>query len=103
MRKLVYKFLGSCKFCGRFDFFVGFVAVAVGNVVAYGSVEDVNVLLNDADVFAKRFQGNVFYVYAVNENVAAGCVVEARQKVHESRFACSRRPDDCHVLTFFNV
>ena len=78
---------------GRFDdLLAGGTGLAVGDVVRHRAAEQIHVLLDDADVLAQALEGDVLDVLPVDEDAAAGHIVEAGDKVAQGRLAAAGGP-----------
>ena len=74
------------------------VPAAVADVVADGVVEQHGVLRHHADGGAQGFLRHVAHVLAVDQDAAAGHVVEAEQQPRDRGLAGARGADDRHRL-----
>ena len=100
----VWYFLGSVdvgvqlrRICRADDPVAVGPGVSVGNVVLDSGGEQEDVLLDDADRRAERFQRDVPDVLSVDRNTSLGYIVEPRDEVCDRRLPGSRRPDDPSV------
>mgnify|MGYP000706986087 CR=1 FL=1 len=89
---------------GRFDdLLTGGTGLAVGDVVRHRAAEQIHVLLDDADVLTQALEGDVLDVLPVDEDAAAGHIVEAGDKVAQGRLAAAGGADQRQSLTGFDV
>ena len=72
-------------------------SATVGQVLGDGAGEQHGVLEQDADLVAQPVERAVARVAAVDEHLAGGRVVEARDQRADRRLARARRPDDRHA------
>ena len=77
---------------------IGGVPAAVADVVADGVVEQHGVLRHHADRRAQRRLRDVADILAVDQDPAAGDVIEAEQQPRDRRFAGAGGPDDRNRL-----
>ena len=82
--------VGVCDGGGLFDEVEAVVGVAEGNVVGDGVVEEDAVLRNESYLSTETVNVEVGDGYVVDEDGAAGAVIEAWEEVDEGGFACSR-------------
>ena len=79
---------------GFLDFGVARVPAAVADVVADGVVEQHRVLRHHADRGAQRVLRDIADILAVDQDAAAGDIVEAEQQPRDRRLAGAGRADD---------
>ena len=89
---------------GRLDNFLpGRAGFAVGDVIRHRTAEQVDVLLDDADVLPQALEGDVLDVLPVDEDTASRHLVEAGDEVAERRLAAAGRADQRQTLTGLDV
>ena len=89
---------------GRFDNFLpGRAGLTVGDVIRHRTAEQVDVLLDDADVLPQALEGDVLDVLPVDEDAASRHLVEAGDEVAERRLAAAGRADQRQTLTGLDV
>ena len=70
----------ACKLCGSFNFFVGSINFAVGDVLANATREEVNILCYHAHAVAQGVHCDIANVLTVNQNFARRCFIKARNE-----------------------
>ncbi len=71
---------------------------AVANVVADGIVEQHGVLRHHADGLAQRLLRHLRDILVIDQDAAAGQIIEAEQQPRDRRLAGAGGPDHCHCL-----
>ena len=85
-------------FCCRDHFFVCGIRSSKSDVVTNRAAEQIGLLQHDPDLFAQRIDRHVAQVGAIDQNLAAGRIVEARQQVNDRRLAAARHPQQSDRL-----
>ena len=75
------------------DLFAGGAGLAVGDVLGHRAAEQIHVLLHDADILPQAFQGDMADVLPIDQDAAAGHLVEAGDEVAQGGLAAARRAD----------
>ena len=79
--------MGGGSLGGAYDFFLGGVGFAKGDILADGAGEQGGLLEHDADLGAQRFDGHVADIVPVDQDAPFAGVVEARQQVDDAGLA----------------
>ena len=83
-------------FCCFDDFFFCRIRLAIGNVVADGTGEEVDILLNDTDLASKTLQCKRADILSVYCDASASYVVEARQQGTDCCLSTAGWTDQCN-------
>ena len=76
-------------FGGVDDFFHGSAGLAVGDVFPDSAAEQVDILLNDADLTAQGLQGQGAHILPVDGDPSAGHVIKTGQKIADGGLSAS--------------
>ena len=77
--------------------------LAVSDVFGHRAAEQVNILLHHANGIAQAAQGNMADVLPVNQNLAAGHIIKARDQVAQGGFSAAGRPNQRQILAGADV
>ena len=102
---LIHEFRGLRGIDGGADiFFRKFpVLLPEGEVLADAAGEEHGLLGDVADLVVEAFEGVILHAHAVQQDFAAGRVIEARDQVDQARLAAAGGADDREGLTLFHL
>ena len=75
--------------------------IAVGNVIGHGVAEQGHMLGYLGDMLAQVKQAVIFYLDAIEQDLARRVVIETRDQVRQCRLATPGTPHQCHHLSRF--
>ena len=90
-------------FSGVHDFFLGSAGLSVGDIFPDGAAEEIDVLLNDADLAAERFQRQIPHVFSIDGHPASGHVIESGKQIADGSLAGPGRSYQSHRTACRNL